>query len=204
MTSVVPNITAKIVKICRSFGCVGTLWIVGKNLRVPINHKYANINKLGCDRLVNVYGAARLYNLPLLILDYGTALTCDYISGKGVLMGGLIIPGAEIALKALSEKAALLPTIEFPKKYAPFIGRDTQGGMKAGILQGYGAMTDGLVERFRRRFGPGFQVIATGGLAKVISPYTRKIDILDPCLTLRSLGQVYQNLLKKILKKISS
>lgn len=196
MTSVVPSITAKVAKICRSRGCSKTLWIVGRNFRVPISHKYKNINKLGSDRLVNVYGAIRLYKPPLLILDYGTALTCDYISEKGVLLGGLIIPGPEISLKALSEKAALLPTLDFPRKYTSFIGRDTQGGMKAGILQGYGAMTDGLVERFRRRFGSRFQVIATGGFAKVISPYTRTVDILDPHLTLKSLAKVYQDLVK--------
>lgn len=196
MTSVVPSITAKLAKICRSVRSSGRLYVVGKNLHVPINHKYKNIKKLGSDRLVNVYGAARLYKPPFLIFDYGTALTCDYISERGTLVGGLIIPGPEISLRGLSEKAALLPSLDFPRKYTPFIGRDTKGGMKAGILQGYGAMTDGLVERFRRRFGARFRVIATGGLAKRIYPYTQKVDILDPHLTLKSLAQVYKNLIK--------
>lgn len=195
-TSVVPKITRKIREIARKFGFLGRFLVLGEDIHVPIKHKYLYINRLGCDRLANIYGAIRLYGPPLLIFDYGTALTCDYISEKGIFLGGLIIPGPEVSLKALTEKTALLPSIKFPRKYVPFIGRDTKGGMKAGILQGYGAMTDGLVERFRRRFGRRFQVIATGGVATAIHPYTTKVDVLDPHLTLKSLIQVFKDLVK--------
>jgi type III pantothenate kinase len=143
--------------------------------------------------LVNIYGAVKIYGLPLLILDYGTALTCDYVSDKGIFLGGLIIPGPEISLQALCERAALLPLIKFPTGTVPFLGRDTQAGMKAGILRGYGAMTDGLVERFQARYGRKFRVIATGGLAKAIAPYASRVDVLDPLLTLKSLVKVYKD-----------
>ncbi len=197
MSSVSPKITRKIrAAIKKKQRLKDRFWVIGEEITVPLRHKYISIHKLGSDRLANAYGAIRQYGAPLLILDYGTAITCDYISKKGIFMGGLIIPGPEISLKALSEKAALLPPIEFPRQYRPFIGRDTRGGMKAGILQGYGAMTDGLVERFRRRFKGRFQVIATGGFARVIYPHTHKIDILDPHLTLKSLARVYQDLIK--------
>jgi type III pantothenate kinase len=192
VSSVVPQITLKLRKVIgKKRGA--RLWVIGRDIKVRIKHKYFNINKLGSDRLVNAYGAMRIYAPPLLILDYGTALTCDYISEKGVFMGGLIIPGPEVSLEALCKRAALLPQITFPRAYNRLWGRDTLGGMKAGILQGYAAMTDGLIERFRRRFGRRFQVVAAGGFAKVIYPYTRHIDILDPLLTLKSLARIFRD-----------
>lgn len=168
-------------------------WIIGKNLRVRIRHNYRNINELGTDRLVNVYGGVKIYGAPLLIFDYGTALTCDFVSKKGVFLGGLIIPGPEISFNALSEQTALLPKIRFPKRFPSLLGNDPRGCMKAGILQSYGALTDGLVERFRRRFGNQFKVLATGGLAKTIAPYTSHLKIVDPLLTLRGLAAVYKD-----------
>jgi len=196
ISSVVPNIANKIAKIASRIGGYGKIWVVGRNIRVPIKHKYKYINRLGSDRLVNAYGASRIYGSPVLILDYGTALTCDFITQNGVFQGGLIIPGPEIALKALSERTALLPKIGFPRRYSPLLGRDTVGGMKAGILQGYGAMTDGLVWRFRRRFGRNFTVVATGGLARVVRHYSREIDRVDPLLTLKSLLLVFKDRVK--------
>ena len=192
VSSVVPSPTLKIKKWLRGDVAGKRLFVVGGNCRVRIKHKYHNIDKLGSDRLVNAFGAMKIYGPPLLIFDYGTALTCDYISSRGAFEGGLIIPGPEIALKALSEKAALLPSIRFPKK-AGFIGRDTRSGMEAGILQGYGALTDGLVERFGKRFGRKSRVIATGGLAALISRYSSKIDLVDPLLTLKSLVLVFKD-----------
>ncbi len=200
VSSTVPQITHKIGNLVaknKPFKRRLRLWVVGGNLKPKIKHNYRHINKLGKDRLVNAYGAARIYGAPLLILDYGTALTCDYLSEKGVFAGGLIIPGPEIAFKALCDRATLLPKISFPKGSFPLLGRDTRAGMKAGILQGYGAMTDGLVERFRRRYGRKFRVVATGGLAKAIYPYTSRVDVLDPLLTLKSLVRIFKDRAKK-------
>ena len=190
ISSVVPKITLKLGKIIRS-----KFWVVGGNLGVRIKHNYKPLKKLGADRLVTAYGGMKLYGRPLLILDFGTALTCDYISRQGVFEGGLIIPGPEIAWEALAVRTALLPKISFPKGKSrlPVLGRDTRTGMEAGILQGYGALADGLVERFQRRFGRGFRVVATGGLASTIYPYTRRIDVVDPLLTLKSLVEAFQD-----------
>ena len=102
------------------------LWIAGKNLPVPIRHRYKWPEKLGIDRRVNVYGALQLYKPPLLIIDFGTAITADYISKKGVFEGGMIIPGPEISFQSLIERAALLPKkIRLPEKALSFIGRST-------------------------------------------------------------------------------
>jgi type III pantothenate kinase len=195
LSSVVPSVTAKISRIAR-MRRKAKLWVVGKNLRVHISHKYNQINRLGSDRLVNAYGARRFYGAPVLIFDFGTALTCDYVSKKGVFLGGLIVPGAEIALKALSEKTALLPEIPFPRKGVSLLGQNTRSGMEAGILQGYGAMTDGLISRFRKRFGRRIRSVATGGHAKAICRYATQVDVVDPLLTLKGLREVYLDQVK--------
>ena len=191
LSSVVPKMTLKVRKVLKQNGKLNQLYVLGENLRVQIKHNYKTFGKLGRDRLANIYGSLKLYRPPLLIMDFGTALTCDYISRHGVFEGGLIIPGPEIALKALSERAALLPKVPFPKKGGSLLGRNTREGMQAGILQGVAAMTDGLIDRFKQRFGSSIKAIATGGLAPIIFPLTRKIDVLDPFLTLRSLALAF-------------
>ena len=193
ISSVLPEITKKILS-SMSTKTSNTLWIVGKSLPVKIQHKYNNYNKLGCDRKINAYGAIRMYRLPMLVIDYGTAITFDYIDAKGVFQGGLIIPGPETALRALSQRAALLPKkLPLPKKTRDFLGRNTRECMEAGILEGYGAMTDGLIQRFRKRYGKNLRVLATGGFATVIRPYAKNIDIVDPKHSIKSLLTLWRD-----------
>jgi len=165
-----------------------SLWVVDGNLKVKLSHKYNDYNKLGCDRKVNIYGATRMYRLPILVIDYGTATTFDYIDGHGVFQGGMIIPGPETAFRALGQRAALLPKkLQLPKKARSFLGRNTRECMESGILEGYGAMTDGLVGRFKMRYSKKLRVLATGGFAETIRPYTKNIDIIDPKHSVKSL-----------------
>ncbi len=164
------------------------LWIVGVNLPIKIRHKYKNYNKLGCDRKVNIYGATKFYKLPILIIDYGTAVTFDYVDAKGVFKGGMIIPGPETTFRVLGQRSALLPKkLPLPKKARVFLGRNTRECMESGILEGYGAMTDELIRRFKARCDKNLRVLATGGLAETIRPYTKNIDIVDPKHSVKSL-----------------
>lgn len=166
---------------------------VGRNIPIKIHHKYSNYNGLGVDRRVNIYGAVRMYRLPVLVIDYGTAITFDYIDSKGVFQGGMIIPGPETAYKALGLRAALLPkNLALPKKAKFFLGKDTKACMESGILEGYGAMTDELILRFRKRYGRNLRVLATGGFAEVIRPYTSNIDIVDPQHSIKSLLALFR------------
>lgn len=191
VSSVVPKITKIIKRIFLDKNISKRLNVLGQNFKIPIRHRYPNMKNLGSDRLVNIYGAVRLHRFPLLIIDYGTAITCDYVSGDGVYRGGLILPGPEISLEALSKKAALLPQVPFPKKASSLLGRNTREAMQLGVLQGVRAMTDGLVIRFKRRYGRRLKVVATGGLSRRLYPLTEQIDILDPLLTLRSLALAF-------------
>ena len=187
ISSVYPKITLKLKKELCGIDQLKT-WVVGENLFVKIKHKYRDYNKLGCDRKVNAYGAIKMYRLPLLVIDYGTAITLDYISAKGVFMGGMIIPGPETAFRALGQRAALLPKeLPLPKKAKAFLGNNTRECMESGILEGYGAMTDGLIQRFRARYGKNLRVLATGGFANILRPYTKNINIIDPLHSVKSL-----------------
>ena len=138
-----------------------------------------------------------MYQPPLLVIDYGTAITFDYISRGGIFEGGMIIPGPEIAFQSLIEKAALLPKkIRLPERSASFLGRSTYDCMASGILQGYGAMTEGLITRFKKRFGPRLKVIATGGFSSRLAGFTRSFDVLDPRHSIKSLRLIFDDLIQ--------
>lgn len=164
------------------------LWDIGHDFYVNIRLKHRSYNTLGMDRRVAAYGAIRMYRLPMLLITYGTAATYDYIDSKGLFVGGMIIPGPETAFNALGQRAALLPkNLPMPKKTKRFFGRNTRECMETGILEGYGAMTEELIRRFKARCGSKLRVLATGGLAKVIAPYAKGIDIIDPMHTIKSM-----------------
>ena len=193
ISSVVPKKTRFIKK---SLGRLPNLSIqvVGDDLKVKIAHKYRNYNKLGIDRKVNAYGAAQIYRLPILVIDFGTATTYDYIDSKGVFRGGLITPGPHLSYRALLSQGALLPKgRRLPTRTKSFPGRDTVACLEAGILEGYGAMTEGLIKRFKAKFGPKLRVLATGGLARSIAPYAKDIDIVDPKHSVKSLLALWRN-----------
>ncbi|OGX11817.1 MAG: hypothetical protein A2351_07260 [Omnitrophica bacterium RIFOXYB12_FULL_50_7] len=193
ISSVFPKITAFLKYKLQSIKGL-SIWVVGSNLPVKIRHNYKNFNGLGCDRKVNIYGATKMYRLPMLVIDYGTAITFDYIDSKGVFQGGMIIPGPETAYRALGQRAALLPKkLPMPKKSKSFLGRNTRECMESGILEGYGAMTDELILRFRKRYGQNLRVLATGGFAEVIRPYAKHIDTVDPKHSTKSLLALWRN-----------
>jgi type III pantothenate kinase len=193
ISSVFPKITSFLKSELKRVAGI-KLWIVGGNLPLKIRHNYNNYSALGCDRKVNIYGAVRMYRLPMLVIDYGTAMTLDYINPKGVFLGGMIIPGPETAYRALGQRAALLPkNLIFPRKSRSFLGRNTRDCMESGILEGYGAMTDELIQRFRRQFGKNLRVLATGGFAEIIRPYTKHIDAVDPKHSIKSILALWRN-----------
>ena len=174
----------------------GQFLLIGGNIHLKIKHKYKNINQLGKDRLANVYGASKFYRPPILMINFGTATTFDLVSKKGVYEGGLIIPGIETSWKALQEKAALLPKLGGIIHSKFFIGRDTKSCMASGLLQGFGAMVDGLIERFKKRYERKLTVISSGGLAATIRPYVKSKMTVDQTHTLKSLALIYRDYAK--------
>lgn len=169
------------------------LLIAGENLPVPILHKYASKNKLGIDRLVTAFGAIKIYGAPALIIDYGTAVTFDYVSAQKIFEGGMIIPGPELAFQALIARAALLPKkIRLPRTRKSFLGRTTKDCLTSGILEGYGAMTDALIMRFKK-LDPRVNIIATGGFSLHLKPFAPSLRRIDPRLSVKALHLLFHN-----------
>ena len=160
--------------------------IVGRDIKAPIKNLYKIKSEVGQDRLVNAHAAKILYGAPCVIVDFGTAITFDVVSGKGEYLGGLILPGIEMSLSSLHKKTALLPKIEL-KAATSVIGRDTVNSMRGGILFGFGTMCDGLAARYRKILGKKTKIIATGGNASLIKRYAKFIQIVDEDLTLNGL-----------------
>lgn len=166
-------------------------YIIGKNISVPIRNLYRRPREVGSDRLVNAYAGIMLYGAPLIVVDFGTAVTFDVISKDKEYLGGMIFPGLDISLDGLYKETALLPKIKLEKP-KEFIGRDSKNSMLSGIVYGFAALTDNLLKRLKSKIGHTALSIGTGGSIRLIGKYCRLIDEIDPDLTLKGL-----NLLKK-------
>jgi len=189
--SVVPEALSRLIKVVRR--CFNRVqYIVGKDFSVPIVNCYRRPSQVGQDRLVNAYAGQLMYGRPAIIVDFGTAVTFDVVSAKGAYAGGVIAPGMELALNALSEKAALLPALKL-KKATSVLGKTTAESMIAGIVYGYTGLCEGILERLKKRIGRRCKVIATGGHAVFIARHTDSFQILDEDLTLKGIYLSYVN-----------
>ncbi len=148
--------------------------------------------RVGSDRIVNALAARDLYGAPGIVVDFGTATTFDVISKEGHYDGGVISPGLVAASEALTKKAALLPSLEISEPNS-VIGKTTTDSMLSGIVYGYASLVDGIVERIKKEMGAEVEVTATGGLARLMSKYTKNIDRVVPELTLEGLRRIGSN-----------
>jgi type III pantothenate kinase len=165
--------------------------VVGPGLRTGMPIRYDNPREIGPDRLVNAVAGYAKVGGPCVIVDFGTAVTHDIVSAGGEYLGGVIFPGVEISLEALSERAAALPRIDLTAPRA-LIGKSTVEAIRAGVLYGFAAMVDGIVARLREELGPETRTLATGGLAEAIVPYCRSVEEVDDLLTLTGLRLIWE------------
>ena len=165
--------------------------VVGPGLRTGMPIRYDNPREIGPDRLVNAVAGFEKSGGPCVIVDFGTAVTHDIVSAGGEYLGGVIFPGIEISLEALSERAAALPRIDLVEPRS-LIGKSTVDAIRSGVVYGYAAMVDGIVTRLREELGSETHTIATGGLAAIVVPYCRTIDEVDDLLTLRGLRLIWE------------
>lgn len=190
LSSVVPQATGPLrAALFKRTGCRPLL--LGKDAYAPVINRYRIPGQVGQDRLVNAAAAFHLYGGPAIVVDFGTAVTIDLVSARREYLGGLIVPGMEMALSALAERTALLPKILLSPPRA-FLGRDTASSMRSGLFYGYGALCDGLVRRLKRKYAPRAGVIATGGHAPLIVPFCRSVQIVNSDLTLQGLELTYR------------
>lgn len=202
IASVVPTLQSAWVACCTkhfSKGLKKEIFVVTvEKIAKLIEVELENPKEVGADRLVNGIAAWRLKQTKQVVIDFGTAITFDCVTEKCVYLGGSILPGIAISLEALANKTAKLPHIDVADVPSKIIGKSTVTAMKSGILFGYGAMIDGLVKGIRAEMTSGatepFTVVATGGMAKLIAPFTKSIDSIEPNLTLKGLEFIYKEL----------
>ena len=166
--------------------------IVGPGIKTGMEIKYDNPKEVGADRIVNAVGAYEKYCTALVVVDFGTATTFDYVSADGDYMGGAIAPGVLVSCEALFQKASKLPRVEIFAKPKNVIARDTISSMNVGIVYGYAGLVDGIVRRIKKEMGQDLTVLATGGLAPLIWEVSETIDRVEEFLTLEGLMIIFK------------
>ncbi|MHB8092808.1 MAG: type III pantothenate kinase [Syntrophales bacterium] len=195
ISCVVPPMLNILEPLCLKYFGIKPL-IVGPGIKTGMPIFYDNPREVGADRIVNAVAAYEKYHREMIVVDFGTATTFDYISAKGEYMGGCIAPGVMISSEALFERAAKLPRVELCKPRL-VVTKDTVSAMQAGIMYGYAGLVDGIVERIRAEVDSAPLVVATGGLARLIAGVARSIEVVDDMLTIEGLRIIFQRNSKK-------
>jgi type III pantothenate kinase len=189
IASGVPSITAALREMTvRYFGFEALVLEPGVRTGMPI--LYDNPKEVGPDRIADAVAAYDLYGGPTIVVDFGTANTIEAISAKGEYLGGAIFPGIDISMDALFGRAAALRRVELvPPRNV--IGKSTIESIQSGAIYGFSGQVDALVDKFQEELGE-CTVVATGGNAKLIMPFSRTIQHHEPWLTLHGLRIVFE------------
>jgi type III pantothenate kinase len=148
---------------------------------------YPRANTIGPDRLANAVGAQHHFGAPVVVVDFGTAVTFDVVDRRGDYVGGIIAPGLAAMTDYLHEKTALLPRIKV-REVRAVIGKNTEQAMLIGAVHGYRGLIQGLLEKLKRELScPRLPVVATGGYAKLMAAGLPGITAVEPLLTLEGL-----------------
>jgi type III pantothenate kinase len=165
--------------------------VVGPGLKTGLNIHVDVPSQVGSDRIVIAVAALAEYQAPLILIDMGTATTIEVVEPENRYLGGVIFPGVKVSLDALTNHAAQLPGISLdqPKQV---IGKNTVDCMRSGTMYGNAAMIDGLVDRIEEELGHSSTIIATGGLARFITPLCKREIIVEKDLLLKGLNLLYK------------
>ncbi|MBP1950478.1 type III pantothenate kinase [Virgibacillus litoralis] len=196
ISSVVPPIMFALEKMCTKYFKLQPLVLGKESVHTFLDMAYPNPEEIGADRIVNAVGAIEEYGSPLVIIDFGTATTYCYINENKAYQGGLIAPGIHISMEALYSKASKLPKIEIQAPHN-VVGSTTVEAMQSGVFYGYVSQVDGIVNRMKQENKAEPKVIATGGLATLISDASETIDYVDKHLTLKGLYLIYKRNIQK-------
>jgi type III pantothenate kinase len=152
--------------------------ILGPGTKTGMPILLENPHELGPDRLANAVAGYDQHGGPCVIVDFGTAINYDVVSAAGEYLGGIISPGIEISIEALTSRAARLTKVDIREPRA-LIGKSTDAAVQSGIVYGFASQVDGICGLLRKEIGDEITTIATGGLAHVIVGFTQSIDVVD-------------------------
>ena len=168
---------------------------VNHNLHFGMKIATENPAEVGADRIVNAVAAWDRFKEPLIVIDFGTAITFDCVNGEPAYVGGTIHPGIGISLDALATRTAKLPRLDIDVTPDHPIGTTTVKAIHSGMLYGFGGLVDRMVQVLSKQLTPDQErakTIATGGMATLIKPYSQTIDEIDEELTLTGLQLIYR------------
>lgn len=187
---VVPPLQRILISMVKSYFDVNPV-LIEPGIKTGMSILYKDPKEVGADRIVNAVAAFHEYKRSVIVVDFGTATTFDCISEKGEYLGGVIAPGLHISAEALFEAASKLPKVEITRPKT-VIGKTTIQSIQSGLVYGCAGLVDGIVTRIKKEIGTNPKVIATGGLAYLISPESLTIEEVDEFLTLRGLRLIYE------------
>lgn len=193
ISSVVPPLMHTLPAMCIKYFNMEPI-VVGPGVKTGMDIRYDNPKEVGADRIVNGVAGYEKYGGPLIIVDFGTAITFDAISKEGDYLGGVITPGIKISSEALFLRTAKLPKVEIDKP-DNIIGKNTVNSIQSGIVYGYIGLVDYIIEKMMDEMyedGSEVNVIATGGFSTLISSESKYIKNIDKLLTLDGLRIIYE------------
>lgn len=155
-----------------------------------IKIKYENPDQVGADRLCNAYAGYHRYKCPMIIVDFGTAITFDIVDADGAYLGGVIAPGPVTSAQSLNQHTSKLPqvSLKFP---SPIIGKNTAHSIQAGVTWGIVDLVDGIVDRISSEFEVAPKVISTGGYANVYAPHSKSFQQIEEHLVLEGIRLIF-------------
>lgn len=191
LCSVVPKVTPMVRRTLLREWRLSCLELSPRTIR-GVGIDYPKPGTIGPDRLANAVAARRRFGAPVVVVDFGTAVTFDVVDGAGNYVGGIIAPGLAAMTEYLHEKTALLPRIKI-REVRRAIGKSTQEAMLVGAVQGYRGLIRELVKELKRELkATRLPVVATGGYGELIAARLPEISAVDPLLTLEGLRLVWK------------
>ncbi len=191
LCSVVPRVTPLVHRAVRRIWRLPCLELTPATLR-GVGIGYPKPRTIGPDRLANAVAARHRFGAPVVVVDFGTAVTFDVVDRSGDYAGGIIAPGLAAMTEYLHEKTALLPRIRIREVKSP-IGKSTEQAMLVGAVHGYRGLIRELIRELKRELKTRrLPVVATGGYARLIASKLPEITAVDPLLTLEGLRLVWE------------
>ncbi len=189
VSSVVPPLGTQYEQLTERYTSASCL-AIGPGVKTGMPIRIDNPLEVGADRLVNAVAAYERFKTACVVVDFGTGINFDAVSEAGEYLGGAIAPGVEISLTALVERAARIGRIDLEEPETA-IGRSSRAAIQSGVIFGFAGLIDGVVRRIEDELDQ-VQLLATGGLAAVIVPFTETIDEVDEMLTLKGLRLIHE------------
>ena len=181
--SVVVQLTERIEIALKKYLNIESL-IISHKIKTNVILKTDNPSQIGADRIANAAAVSELYQIPAIVVDFGTATTFDIVNKNNEFIGGIITAGMKLQAESLAAKTSKLPKLNIESS-SSIIGHNTIDAMLSGIVRGHAAMIDGLLLECEKELRTKSCIIATGGYSAIISKYlNRKFDYINPDLTL--------------------